>query len=88
MKRCFLCLFLIISCTSCKNTWDSETRNMFKQSCVEEATWAASPQQANKYCDCVLERMMDKYPQFSDAMDHIQEISADSSIQACRQSAK
>jgi hypothetical protein len=61
---------------------------MFKQSCLEEATWTTNSQQANKYCDCVLERMMDKYPQFSDAMEHIQEITTDSSIQACKQEAK
>ncbi len=85
MKRYILFAVCILSLPACKNTWDSETKDMFQQSCMEEATrWAGSETKAKTYCDCVLEKTMKKYPDYKDALEHIDSVIIDPDIQGCK----
>ena len=84
MKKCLGLIALTFIFCSCENTWDGEMRDAYKQTCIDEATWATSEEQKNDYCDCVLERTMEKYPKVSDALEHMQDIANDPHIRACR----
>jgi len=85
MKRYLFIICCALSLQACKNTWDSETKEMFQQSCIEEATvWAGSEAKAKTYCDCVLEKTMKRYPDYKDALTHIDSVITDPSIQACK----
>lgn len=86
MKFHFSLLLLVVCLiTSCENTWDSESKEMFHQSCMEDAlTWAPSQDKAKTYCDCVLERTMKKYPKMGDALEHIDSVITDPQIRGCK----
>lgn len=76
----------LIALASCENTWDSESKEMFHQSCMEDAlTWAPTQDKAKTYCDCVLERTMAKYPKMSDALNKIDSVISDPQIRSCKQ---
>ncbi|MCW3122716.1 MAG: hypothetical protein JWQ38_2208 [Flavipsychrobacter sp.] len=88
MKKGILFLLLVLCFTSCKHTWDSEDIAAFKEACMDDAKkWASSPEVAKTYCDCVFEQVEKKYPRESDALEHINEISKDSSLYRCREEA-
>ncbi len=70
--------------TACENTWDKETRDMFHKACMKTARENGTMEaQAKEMCDCRLEKMMEKYPQFSDAMEHIEDIMNDTDFKDC-----
>jgi hypothetical protein len=78
-------ILLIVLLGSCKNTWDSDDKDAWRQACMENATkWAGSDDKAKTYCDCVLQKMMEKYPHENDALEHIDELTKDSSVQSCK----
>lgn len=84
-----LALFLLlVSLTlilgSCTHTWDSETKDMFYQSCLEEAHWAETQDLKEAYCRCVLDRTIEKYPSMSEALKNIEKVIDDEYIRACR----
>ncbi len=83
MKNYFL-LSLLFLLGACSNTWDSETKDMFYQSCLEEARWAPSQADREAYCSCVLERTIEKYPSMSEALKNIDKVIEDEYIRACR----
>lgn len=77
---------ILISTASCDNTWDSESKDMFHQSCMEDAlTWAPNQDKARQYCDCVLERTMIKYPKMADALQNIDSVISDPKIKGCKE---
>lgn len=77
-------LLLALSFTSCKS-WDEPDQQAWKQACMENATkWAADEANAKTYCDCVLEKMMKKYPNVNDALEHVQELSTDTAFYYCK----
>ncbi len=85
MKALTFLAALSMLCCSCENTWDSETKDMFQQSCLEDANrWATSLGQSKAYCDCVLEKMMKKYPKVSDALEHVDSIMVDEELKSCK----
>lgn len=85
MKRYIILVSSALCLQSCENTWDSETKEMFHQSCMEEATgWAGGEDKAKTYCDCVLEKTMKKYPDYKDALMHIDSVITDPNIQSCK----
>ncbi len=87
MKQ-LLTLILALSLFSCKDTWDGDDKNNWKQACMENARrWAGSEEKAKTYCDCVLDRMIEKYPNENDALEHINDFATDSSILKCKQNA-
>jgi PBP1b-binding outer membrane lipoprotein LpoB len=84
MKRLLLLLIPVVLLTSCESTWDSETKDMYLQSCKEEATWAKDDNEKQVYCDCMLDKLMKKYPKVSDFMEHVQDVMADTTLQECK----
>lgn len=75
----------ITFCSSCKDTWPQEDKDAFYQSCMDDAnTWAGSKENAKTYCDCVMKKLLKKYPHENDALDHIDSIINDPDIQACK----
>jgi hypothetical protein len=87
MKPCIFLIIILFIFSSCKNTWDSEAKDMFHQSCMEDAvTWAPSKDKAKVYCDCVLEKVMAKYPEMNDALEHMDSVIADPNIRSCKAS--
>jgi hypothetical protein len=87
MKRYALLVTAVFLFSSC-GTWPAEEKEMFHQSCLEDAKERGMTEaQAKKMCDCRLEKMMTKYPKVEDALENIQEIMNDPAIQACEQEA-
>ncbi len=84
MKRLLLLLIPVALLTSCENTWDSETKEMYITSCKEDATWAKTDAEKDTYCNCMLDKLMKKYPKVSDFMNHIEDVMADTTLQECR----
>ncbi len=82
MKR--VLLFGLLLFASCKQ-WDSDDKQVFYQSCMDDAKgWAGSEADAKTYCDCVLEKVVKKYPSESDALEHVDSIIKDPGIQGCK----
>ena len=76
------------SVTSC-NTWSEDTKQTWQQACTDNAvTWAASKDDAVTYCNCVMEKMIAKYPDVNDALGHVPELATDTAFYACRQQVK
>lgn len=88
MKRLLLLLIPVALLTSCENTWDSETKEMYLTSCKEDATWAKTDAEKDTYCNCMLDKLMTKYPKVSDFMNHIEDVMADTTLQECRPKAQ
>lgn len=83
--RIVLCIAALIVFSSCKNTWDSESRDLFVQGCLNDAKEQGMPDdKAKSMCNCRLEKVMKKYPKMEDALEHIGDISNDPEIQACK----
>ena len=81
-----LFIFPVILFASCKNTWNQDDKDSFYQACTDEAVkWAGSPEKAKTYCDCVLGKMMTKYPHEDDALEHIDELAKDTALINCRE---
>jgi hypothetical protein len=84
--RFFLLIPVLLFAASCENTWDGESKELFHQSCMEDAlTWAPNQDKAKVYCDCTLERIMKKYPKMSDAMEHIDSVISDPNVKGCKE---
>ncbi|HTM65204.1 MAG TPA: hypothetical protein VL093_02710 [Flavipsychrobacter sp.] len=85
MKKTVVLFMLIFSLTACKNTWDSEARDLFHQGCMESAKESGKNEaEAKSMCDCRLEKVMKKYPNFNDAMEHTGDMMNDPELQACK----
>lgn len=85
MKKIVALFALLFTLMSCENTWDSEARSLFHQGCMESARENGMNEDAAKsMCDCRLEKLMKKYPNFSDAMEHAGDIVNDPELKACK----
>lgn len=85
MKIALPLLLLFVAITSCKNTWSSEDKDAFHRVCMENAVrWAPSEEKAKTYCDCVLRKIIEKYPHEEEALEHIDQLGTDTSFRACR----
>jgi len=83
MKKIYF-LLLLTSLASCQ-AWTGEDKDTFRQACEDDAKhWAGSDAKAHTYCECVLEKMMAKYPDENDALEHIDQLSKDTSLLNCR----
>ena len=52
---------------------------------MEDAnTWAGSQDKAKTYCDCVMQKVMEKFPHEADALDHIDSVINDPDIRSCK----
>ncbi len=85
MKKIIALAFGLPFLISCDNTWDSESRDLFHQGCMESAVESNMNEAAAKsMCDCRLETAMKKYPNFADAMRNADKLMDDPDIKACQ----
>ena len=85
MKKIIALLLIILFFTSCKNTWSDEDKKAFYDACTEDANHAGSPPEKIKpYCDCVLGKIMAKYPSENDALEHIDSLAKDPDLISCK----
>jgi hypothetical protein len=88
MKRILLAITAVISLSSCGG-WSSEDREMYTQSCMEDArSWAGSEDKAKTYCNCMLEKLTAKYPDVNDMLEHMDEVTRDTDLIRCKQAIK
>ncbi|MCF8451145.1 MAG: hypothetical protein K9G49_14825 [Taibaiella sp.] len=85
MKKLLCVLFFGFLLTSCQSAWIQEDKAAFYDACLEDAnTWVEDPAKAKQYCDCVVIKVMERYPNVNDALDNIELLSRDPDIQTCR----
>lgn len=78
----------VLAMASCK-TWDESDQQAWRQACMENAgKWAADEQNAKTYCECVLDKMMKKYPDVNQALEHVNDLATDTSFYNCRKEIK
>ena len=83
-----LALLLSAMVSSC-NSWDESDQQAWKQACMENAgKWTADQTNAQTYCDCVLEKMIRKYPNVNDALDHVADLAVDTEFYSCKENIK
>jgi hypothetical protein len=76
--------FLIVA--SCTDFWSGSNQRRFLDVCNESAMkWAGTQDKADAYCNCVLQKMMKKYPNEEDAFSHMGELSQDTSLINCKE---
>jgi len=79
-------LLLIGSLASCTDFWSGSTQRKFHEACADEAIkWAGTPEKADVYCNCVLKKMMKKYPNEEDAFTHMDKLAQDTDLMNCKQ---
>lgn len=84
MKQLILLLCTTCLLASCSG-WDSEHKELFQQGCITGAIEDGMTEAAAKsMCDCRLEVAMRKYPQMSDAFEHLDSLMADPDMKACK----
>jgi hypothetical protein len=70
-------VFLLLFCVfSCKRKWTQDDKAQFLGGCLRTATTNLGEQGAKTYCNCLLGKMMEKYPNAND----IRYVKYDSSI--------
>lgn len=80
-----LLLLLTFFFCSCQSSWDEEAQTLFHQGCMEAAKEQhMSDKAAQSMCDCRLEKVMVKYPDFADALEHANEMANDAELKACK----
>jgi hypothetical protein len=85
MAKGILFVIIMFSLTACKGSWDTEDKEAFYGDCLEQAnTWAGSEAKAKAYCDCVMDKMMQKFPSETDALEHIDSVINDPDIYSCK----
>lgn len=85
MKQSIAAFLLVLSLPSCKNTWNDEDKAMLYQTVLENAkTWAGSPEKAKEYTDCVVNKIMQKYPNENDALAHMDSLMRDPDLKSCK----
>ncbi|NCX95705.1 MAG: hypothetical protein EBX41_04710 [Chitinophagia bacterium] len=81
-----LFVFAILLLTSCKNTWTEEDKTSWMTACEDNAKHDFdSPEKSQVYCECVLNKMMAKYPKINDALEHLPELMNDTALTNCKQ---
>jgi len=84
MKKLIHILPFAILLTSCEG-WHQENKEAFFGACMDDArTWIQDPDKAKTYCECVMIKVMDKYPNVNDALENVELMSRDPDIQACK----
>jgi hypothetical protein len=60
---------LTMACSQKKKDikWSAKDQKDFTESCIENAKSGIGEEKAIKYCDCMKEKMMKKYPDINDA---------------------
>ena len=73
MKSPVIYLLLSLVFISCakgpKKSWPEKDRADFMESCIANAKSGIGEEKAKKYCACMLEKIMVRYPDIKDAED-------------------
>ena len=84
MKKYLFLLLMFPFLTACENTWDNDARDMFVQGCINSARKNNMPEdKAKVMCDCRLEKIMEKHPNFAEAMENIADVIQDPALKEC-----
>lgn len=76
---------VLYSMASCNPGWDSESRSLFREGCLEDAKERGMETTAAiSMCECRLETAMRKYPKLSDALRNIDSLVNDPEMKACQ----
>ena len=51
----------------------------------EAQQWTGNEKIATDYCNCVLEKIIKKYPHETDALEHLEQLSKDTTFRSCRE---
>lgn len=85
MKKIIAVLALFCLLPSCDLMWTQDDKDAFFEACMADAnTWVNDPDKAKLYCECVVIKVMEKYPNVNDALENIELIARDPEIQTCR----
>lgn len=85
MKQIIALLFLTAVFASCKNTWSEEDKKAFYDSCTEDAkSSGTSLEKIKPYCDCVFGKIIAKYPNENDALEHMDSLARDPELLSCK----
>ncbi len=85
MKRILVILAVSLSLYSCQGRWTQSDKDSFYNACVDDTKkWVDDPGKVKTYCDCVMIKVLEKYPDVNDAIDNVETISRDPEIQQCR----
>jgi hypothetical protein len=79
-------LLLLLSCSlyACNGGWDQESKDLFYQSCMEDAKeHNLSEAKAQSVCKCRLETVQRKYPTLANAMDNVDKLMHDEDLKKC-----
>jgi hypothetical protein len=78
MKKIFLNIFILlfVVCISCKRKWTEKDKADFVSGCLSRQARELGIEKAKRYCSCLIEKVVIKYPNANDA----QYIQYDSSI--------
>lgn len=69
---------------SCENTWSDENKDLFVQGCMETAREdGMTEDKAKEMCDCRLDKLMTKYPDFNEFLDHMLDVQNDPDLKKC-----
>ncbi len=89
MKKIIVIALITLCSSSCRNAWNETDDASFRHACIDEAkTWAGSPERAEAYCNCIIPKIKEKYPDENEAMQQINQLISDKDLQACRDSLK
>jgi len=74
----------MLSFTSCSSGWDNESKELFHQSCLEDAKERGLTEAKSKsVCDCRLETAQKKSPTLSEAMANVEKMMNDEDLKKC-----
>lgn len=85
MKKLLFLFCFSLFLYSCSESWDSESQQLFKQGCLEDAKERGMPEnEAITMCNCRLEVAMKKYPHLADALENIDSLINDPQLKDCK----
>lgn len=65
MKWILLFSILFIAMVSCSRSWTEKDKEQFRAGCVQNSKKEMADEKALKYCQCMLEKIMKRYPDAS-----------------------
>jgi hypothetical protein len=65
--RNYVLLFLILCLFSCKRKWTDKDKSDFYSGCLNNAAKNADVKNPKSYCNCLLQKVVTKYPNANDA---------------------
>lgn len=78
------CIISSLGFASCSSGWDSESKDMFYKTCLDDAKERGLDDAKSKLvCDCRLETVQKKYPTLADFMANLEKVSADEDLKKC-----